>query len=455
MSKEAALRAGNWRNWSGSVHSHPREVIMPASIDELAQRVAEISRAGRHLRVVGAGHSFTPLVGTDDALVSLDRMQGIIRADEAAGTVTVLGGTRLFRLGPDLQARGVAQENMGDINQQSIAGAISTGTHGTGAGFGSIATQVEALTLVTANGDVLECSRAQNAEVFDAARVSLGALGVIAAVTLRVVPAKRVRLVTRRERLSHMLEHLEEYKRDNSHFEFYWFPYTDGGQTKFVNETDDATSGGGLWANFNKIVVENGALWVFSKASQLVPPLAPTICKISLAGISPLNEVNDSHRIYATPRMVRFQEMEYSIPADQFTTVMGEVQARITQRRYKVNFPIECRFVRGDDLWLSTAYGRDSAYIAAHVFRGMPYKDYFAGLEEIFTRYGGRPHWGKHHTRDAAYLAAHYPRWADFQRVRAQMDPNGVFLNDYLRGLFGVDAVVSEGASLAGANAAE
>ena len=455
MSKEATLRAGKWHNWSGSVRSQPREVILAASIEELAQRVSEISRAGRHLRVVGAGHSFTPLAQTDDALLSLDKMQGIIRSDEANDTVTVLGGTRLFHLGPDLQARGLAQENLGDINQQSIAGAISTSTHGTGVGFGSIATQVEGLTLVTADGTVVECSRTQHPEIFEAARVSLGALGVIAAVTLRVVPAKRVRLVTRRERLSHMLEHLEEYKRDNSHFEFYWFPYTDGGQTKFVNETDDAASGGGAWANFNKIVLENGALWVFSKASQFIPPLAPTICRISLAGITPLNEVNYSHLIYATPRMVRFQEMEYSLPAEQFTTVMGEVQARIQERKYKVNFPIECRFVRGDDIWLSTAYGRDSAYIAAHMYRGMPYKDYFAGLEEIFTRYGGRPHWGKHHTRDAAYLAAHYPHWGDFQRVRAQMDPNGVFLNDYLRRLFGVTASVGAEAPLAGANAEE
>ncbi len=438
MSEQTKLRAGKWRNWSGSVRGQPRAIAQPASIDELARQMADFGRAGRQVRVVGAGHSFTPLAQTDDVLMTLDGMQGVISADEDRGTVTVLGGTRLARLGEELHARGVAQENLGDINQQSIAGAISTSTHGTGTGFGSIATQVAGLTLVTAQGDVVECSPEQNPEIFQAARVSLGLLGVVAAVTLRVVPTKKVNLRTRREALTSMLAHLDEYKRANTHFEFYWFPYTDGGQAKFVNATDAPVKQGGAWANFNKIVLENGALKVLSEISRLVPPLAPTVCKISVAGITPIDEVNYSHLIYTTPRLVRFQEMEYSIPAEHFPAVMAEIRERINQKRYKVNFPIECRFVKGDDIWLSTAYGRDSAYIAAHMYRGMPYKEYFAGLEEIYTRYDGRPHWGKLHTRDAAYLAAHYPHWEDFRRVRSQLDPQGVFLNAYLRALFAV-----------------
>src|SRR6185437_11485630 len=231
------LRPGAWSNWSGSVRSKPHEIVLPSSIEDLARQVGELGRARRHVRVVGAGHSFTPLVQTDDVLMSLDNMQGIVGADEARGMVTVLGGTRLYNLGPALHERGVAQENLGDINQQSIAGAISTSTHGTGTGFGSIATQVVGLTLVTASGEVITCSETANPEIFHAAGVSLGMLGVIAAVTLRVVPAKKVNLRTRRESLTSMLAHLDEYKRDNTHFEFYWFPYTDGGQAKFVNES--------------------------------------------------------------------------------------------------------------------------------------------------------------------------------------------------------------------------
>ncbi len=437
------LQGGRWHNWSDSVQCTPRALVFPTDIADLSRLLAGYQREGRHVRVVGAGHSFTPIAQSDDILISLDGMQGILSADEVAGTVTVLGGTRLFRLGEELHARGVAQENLGDINQQSIAGAISTGTHGTGIGFGSIATQVVGLTIVTADGSVITCSESEHSEIFQAARVSLGLLGVIAAVTLRVVPEKRLRLVTRRERLSTMLAQLESYKHDNTHFEFYWFPYTDGGQAKFVNETDDPVTKADFWSNFNKIVLENGALKVLSEISRIAPSLAPTICRVSLAGITPLNEVNYSHRIYATPRMVRFQEMEYSVPADQFPAVMAEVQQRIAERRYKVNFPIECRFARADDIWLSTASQRDSAYIAVHMYQGMPYREYFAGIEEIFVRHNGRPHWGKHHTRDAAYLAAQYPHWQDFRNVRETLDPQGIFLNDYLRQLFAVSAPVT------------
>jgi FAD-linked oxidoreductase len=446
MGKTARLRAGRWQNWSGSVRSTPREVVMPATIADLADRVATLSRAGRHIRVVGAGHSFTPLVQTDDVLISLDRIQGITAVDEARHTVTVLGGTRLYRLGEELSARGVAQENLGDINQQSIAGAISTSTHGTGAGFGSIATQVAGITLVTASGEVIECSAEQNPEIFQAARVSLGMLGVIAAVTLRVVPARRLRMQTRRESLSSCLEHLDEYKHDNAHFEFFWFPYTASGQAKFLNETSDPPTKGGFWTNLNKIVLENGALWLLSKTDQLFPQLSPAICRLSVLGIASTIEVNESYRLYATPRLVRFQEMEYSIPAEHFPAVLDEIRTRIDKERYHVNFPIECRFVHGDDIWLSTAYGRDSAYIAVHMYRGMPYQEYFLGIEEILTRYDGRPHWGKHHTRDAAYLAAHYPHWDDFRRVRAALDPQGIFLNDYLRRLFDAGVPVGAGA---------
>ena len=435
----AKLHKGHWHNWSGSVQSQPREIAQPTSIDELAQQMAAFSRSGRHVRVVGAGHSFTPIAQSNDVLMSLDKLQGIISVDAEQGTATVYGGTRLFHLGPALHKHGLAQENMGDINQQSIAGAISTNTHGTGLGFGSIATQVLALTLVTANGDVVDCSPSENPELFKAAQVSVGTLGVIAKVTLRVVPSKRLRLQTRRERLSTCLEHLEEYQQQNNHFEFYWFPYTDMGQVKFLNETDAPATRSNLWSTFNKLAVENGALWLLSESCRMFPRISPRVSKISVAGITPLNEVNYSHQLYATPRMVKFQEMEYSIPVAQFSTVMGEIQARINERRYRVNFPIECRFVKGDNIWLSTTQGRDSAYIAIHMYRGMEYQRYFREIEEIFTQHEGRPHWGKIHTRDAAYLASVYPHWEDFRRVRAQIDPQGLFLNDYLRTLFAAD----------------
>ena len=431
-----------WRNWSGSVRGAPRTFALPRGVDELSALLAECARTGRHARVVGDGHSFTPLVQTDDLLISLDRMQGVEAVDAERGTVRVWGGTRLKRLGDELLARGLAQENLGDIDVQSIAGAISTGTHGTGTRFGTLATQVAGLTLVTASGDVIECSETHNPDIFKAAQVSLGTLGVIAAVTLRVVPAKRLRFVSRRERVDDCLANLERYKRENSHFEFFWMPYTSWAQAKFLNETGDPPSKGNIFGTLNKLLLENGLYWALSELCRLAPPVSRTVSRVSAWGIASVAETDYSHRLFATPRLVKFQEMEYNIPAEQFPAALAEIRACLARERFNVHFPIECRFVRGDDIWLSPAYQRDSAYIAVHMYRGMPYERYFHAVEEIYQHYDGRPHWGKMHTLDAASLAARYPRWHDFRRVRAALDPGGVFLNDYLRRMLDADGPI-------------
>ncbi len=439
-----ASQKRTWSNWSGSVRCEPREVVRPQSVEELARLIGRYGREGRHVRVVGSGHSFTPLVKSDDVLMSLDGVQGIEAVDKEGGTATVLGGTWLRHLGNALLEQGLAQENLGDIDEQSIAGAISTGTHGTGIRYGSLATQVEGLTLVTAAGELLECSAEQNPDIFKAAQVSLGALGVIAKVRLRVVPAKRLHFVARRERLADCLANLERYKRENSHFEFFWFPYSEWVQAKFLNETEAQANAGGFWSNFNQVVLENGLFGLLSECSRLLPRTAKTISKISAAGISSVDEIDYSHRVYATPRAVRFQEMEYNVPAQDGPTVLKEIRECIEREQFAVQFPVECRFVRADDIWLSPAYERESCYLAVHMYRGMPYQSYFQHIEEIFRRYQGRPHWGKMHTRTAQELAQLYPHWHDFRRVRAALDPQGLLLNDYLRQLFDVDAPVPD-----------
>ncbi len=431
-----------WHNWSGSVRCTPRELATPRSIEELAGLIGEYGRAGRRVRVLGSGHSFTPLVESDDMQLSMEGLRGITAVDEARGTITVLGGTPLNELGEALLRRGLAQENLGDIDVQTITGAISTGTHGTGVRFGTLATQVAGLTLVTAEGALRELSAEREPDTFKAAQVSLGVLGVLAAVTLRVVPAKRLHYQTRRERLPRVMENLERYKQDNSHFEFFWFPYTPWTQAKFTNETAAQPTGSNLWSEFNRVVMENGLFGLLSRISRRVRPMSRTIGKISAAGIASTSAVDYSHRIFATPRVVRFQEMEYNIPAERFGAAIADIQALLARRKFAVHFPIECRFVQGDDIWLSPAYARDSAYIAVHMYKGMPYESYFRAMEEILQAHDGRPHWGKMHTMDAARFAARYPHWHDFRRVRAQLDPNGIFLNDYLRRLLDADGPV-------------
>lgn len=436
----AKQRVTRWSNWSGSVQSTPRQVATPGSLAELTALVKSCAGNGHTIRVVGTGHSFTPLVQTDDVLVSLDRLQGIVAENPERHTVTVWGGTKLKVLGEELFARGVAQENLGDIDVQSIAGAISTGTHGTGITFGTLATQVAGLMLVTASGDILECSPEQHPEIFKAAQVSLGTLGIIAQVTLRVVPTKRLHYRSQRMQLSATLAHLEEFKQANAHFEFYWFPYTEACQVKFMNETALPVSKSSLWGTFNKVVLENDVFWVLSEACRRMPGLCERVSAISGSAVPNVDEVNYSHRQFATPRAVRFQEMEYNIPAAEFAATLTEIKDCITHQRFRVHFPVECRFVRRDDIWLSPAFERDSAYIAVHMYRGMPYQDYFTQIEAILQRHQGRPHWGKMHTCTAAELAELYPRWKDFCRVRAQLDPHGTFLNSYLCALFAVES---------------
>ena len=436
-------RVRRWQNWSASVKGTPKVMAQPASLEELARLVKTYAHEERQVRVVGAGHSFTPLVQTDDILVSLEKMQGIEAVDAAQNLVTIRGGSTLHKLGDDLLARGLAQENLGDIDVQSIAGAISTGTHGTGSNFGTIATQVAGLTLVTANGDILECSEEQNPEIFKAAQTSFGALGIIASVTLRAVPAKRLRYQVRRERLSSVLENLERYKRENSHFEFFLFPHTEWVQAKFMNETEEPATTTNILGTLNKIVLENWVYWLISESCRLVPPFCQTASRISAAGVATVSEVNYSHRLFATPRMVKFQEMEYNLPAEHFPIVLPQVIESIKEHHTNVHFPIECRFVKGDDIWLSPAYQRDSAYIAVHMYKGMPYTAYFRNVEALYQPYQGRPHWGKMHTLDHHRFAQLYPHWNDFLRVRQQLDPQGLFLNDYLREMLGVE--VNEG----------
>ena len=433
---------GQWSNWSGSVKSTPRQVVKPVSIDELAHLMKMYERDERHVRVVGAGHSFTPIAQTDDILLSLENLQGVTNVNVEQNTVTVHGGTWLKNLGDDLFKRGLAQENLGDINVQSIAGAISTGTHGTGIAYGSLATQVEGFTLITADGERLECSAEQNPDIFKAAQVSLGTLGIIAEVTLRVVPAKRLHFKSHRESLEQCVTNVERYKQENDHFEFYWFPYTKWVQTKFLSQTTEPASKSSLWGNFNKIVLENGVYWLLSEWNRRLPQSSKAISNISAQGIASVDEVNYSHLLFSTPRAVRFQEMEYNIPVEHFSAVLAEIEACVERERFEVHFPVECRFVHADDIWLSPAYQREAAYIAVHMYRGMPYQAYFEAIEAIFRRYQGRPHWGKMHTQSAQSLAELYPRWHDFRRVRASLDPKGIFLNEYLTALFDANGVV-------------
>jgi L-gulono-1,4-lactone dehydrogenase len=427
-----------WRNWAGDQQCVPVAVERPASVEELRDAVARAAGGGRTVRVAASGHSFTDIACTDGVMVRLDRMNRVLEVDPVARLAKVEAGILIRDLSEALAGLGLALENLGDIDVQTVAGAISTATHGTGERFGNISAQVEALELVTADGSVVECSRDSDPELWRAARVGVGSLGVIASLTLRCVPAFTIRRHDHPLPLEEALARLDELAGANDHFEFYVFPHTEVALCRESTDLDSAPEPRGRVQEYLlETVLENHAFWLLCTAGRLAPSRIPAINRLipRLTGSSV--KTDRSYRVFSTKRVVRFTEMEYAIPRAAGPEALRRVLEMIERRGFAVPFPIEFRVVAPDDAYLSTAYERDTVYIAVHMFRGMAWEPYFRAVEAIMDDYEGRPHWGKRHFQKAATLAPRYPEWDRFQAVRARLDPEGRFQNEYSRRVLG------------------
>jgi len=409
----------------------------PATEGELAEIVRTAAENGQRVKVVGSGHSFTGIALTDGRLVRLDNYQRLLSTDREQLQVTVEAGIKLQRLYDELWARGLALPNAGDIAYQSISGAVSTSTHGTGREFGGLATQIAGLRLITGTGEIIECSPEAEAEVFSAARVGLGALGVISTITLQCVPAFHLRANEGPMRVDQLLEDLDQHTAENEHFEFFWVPHTGWALTKRNNGTMEAALGRGRWNEWRSdVLMGNYVFGALCRLGRLRPQSIPRIMRL-LPGSGPIEYVDRSYRIFASPRTVRFYEMEYEIPIEAAKEAFGRVRKYIQDSGIMLSFPVEVRFTAPDDIPLSTASGRASCYIAVHVFEGTHYQAYFEAVEDIMDDYGGRPHWGKLHFQTAESLAPRYPQWDAFQAVRKRLDPSGIFANPYLDRVLG------------------
>ncbi|GHB00685.1 FAD-linked oxidoreductase [Streptomyces termitum] len=418
--------------------SRPVREARPASAEELAAEIRRAAEDGLRVKTVGTGHSFTAIAATDGVLVRPDLLTGVRGIDRAAMTVTVESGTPLKRLNVALAREGLSLTNMGDIMEQTVAGATSTGTHGTGRGSASIAAQIRALELVTADGTLMTCSPEENPEVFAAARIGLGALGVVTALTFAVEP---VFLLTAREepmRFDRVLAEFDELHAENEHFEFYWFPHTDNCNTKRNNRSAGPAAPLGRFGGwFEDEFLSNGVFGAACALGRAVPPAIPGIARVSSRALSARTYTDIPYKVFTSPRRVRFLEMEYALPREAATAALRELKAMVEGSPLKVSFPVEVRTAPADDIALSTASGRETAYVAVHLYRGTPHQAYFTAVERIMTAHGGRPHWGKVHTRDAAHLAEAYPRFGEFTALRDRLDPDRRFGNDYLRRVLG------------------
>ncbi|MCS6905768.1 MAG: D-arabinono-1,4-lactone oxidase [Bacteroidia bacterium] len=424
------------QNWSGILQFRPQNLFFPSSLEEIISIVK--SAKGKKIRVIGSCHSWPPLIETEEIVISLKNFQGIEHLDKEKRQATVRAGTQLRYLGHLLYTHGLAMENLGDIDEQSIAGAISTGTHGTGQSFGIIATQVIEITLITAKGEIVTCSNEKEPNLFKAAQVSLGTLGIIALVKLQLVPAYNLECIKSKENFETCLSKVDQYRNQHRNYEFFWFPYSDIVCNKFLNLTDKQPENKPIKKFLVDVVYENGVFKLASEVARIFPNFSPSISQLGAKGISVQKEVHYSHKIYASSRLVRFNEMEYALPAEKGPQAMRELKAWIEKNQIQVHFPVEYRYTKGDDIWLSPAYERDSCFIAVHMYKGMPYQKYFEGVEEILLSYQGRPHWGKLHTQKAEYLSQVYPKLKEFLSWRQSLDPEQIFLNSYLKELLGV-----------------
>lgn len=430
---------GTWRNWGRNQVCRPKEIACPADTDGVANLIRRAARDGRRVRPIGSGHSFTPAALADDIQVRFDRLGRVISADPHSGLVRVGAGIPLHRLNTELEARGLSMTNLGDIDRQTLAGAISTGTHGTGSRFGGLASQIRALQLVTGQGDVVECSADRQPELFAAARVGLGAFGVITEVTLQCEPL--FHLVSDEEPmpLAVVQERFDELVDGNDHFEFFWFPHTGMTMTERHNRCPVGTAPPlPRWRQVvEDEVLANGAFGAIQRAGRLAPATIPALNRVTTRALSARRYSDVSHRVLITPRRVRFREMEYAVPREHTLDLVRGIRDWIDRNGARISFPIEVRVAAADDIWLSTACGRPTGYVAVHQYYRREFEPYFRAVEAIARELSGRPHWGKLHWLGPAELRTRYPRFDDALAVRDQVDPDRTFSGEYTRQVFG------------------
>ncbi|UGS35879.1 D-arabinono-1,4-lactone oxidase [Capillimicrobium parvum] len=425
-----------WANWSGEQRCSPAAIEAPRSEAEVVEAVARAAEAGRTVRVAGSGHSFSDLVCTDGHLLTLSAMAAVLDADPSTGLVRVQGAVTLHDLGHALAGLGLALENQGDIDAQTLAGALATGTHGTGVRWANLSSQVAAMRLVTGGGEVVELD-ASDPDGLRAARVSLGALGVVTEVVLRCVPAFTLERVDEPRPLGEVLDGLDRLADGADHFELWAFPYADRVMTRTSTRSARAPRSRNPRADWVKGHLENEALTLAGRLAGRVPRTVPRLNRAMMRLVTRDVVVDRSHRVYASRRDIRFTELEYALPREQARTAIEGVLDLVARRRLPVAMPIEVRFVAADDAFLSPASGRATCYVAVHQHRGQPFEPYFRAAEELLLGLGGRPHWGKRHWLGAERLASRYPGWEAFAAVRDRLDPEGRFTNASLRRVLG------------------
>jgi len=420
-----------WTNWAGDQGCDPAYIERPGTLDALQKTIARLVERGHRVRASASGHSFTDCALTEGVMIRLDSLTRKLDFDRSSGLFKVEAGAVLHDLNRMLDAEGVAFENLGDIDRQTIAGSISTGTHGTGERFQNVSAQVEALELIAPDGSLVTIDDSEP-DLLRAARVAVGSLGVVYSVTMRTVPAYTINRVDSPKPLREVLGSLDELNAGTDHFEFYVFPGTDVALCRESERTQEPPAPKHPAVVYGQeVMLENWVGKAFSAAVRARPELAPRLAELASKGIGRATKVDSSYKVFASERHIKFTEMEYAVPRERGRELIEGVLDIASRPELHVAWPIEVRFVAGDDSLLSPSHEQDTCYVAVHQDRKLAWEPYFRRVEAHARSLGGRPHWGKRHFRTAADLAPAYPRWDAFQAARARLDPEGVFTNAY------------------------
>ncbi len=433
-----------WQNWSGLESAEPREVLSPATPDEVVAAVRSAREARSTVKMVGTGHSFTGIAAPGEVMLRPDRLTGIVGVDRDAMTVTAYAGTRLKVLNAQLERLGLSLHNMGDIAEQTLAGAVSTGTHGTGGVTAGLAAQLTGFQMVTGAGEALDASGATNRDVFELGRVGLGALGILTTVTFAVEPAFLLEAHEQPMSWDEALDSFDELVADSHHCDMYWFPHTDRMLTKRNTRLDadlsEASPVGRVRGWVDDELLSNTVFGALTAVANRAPAITPRMNQVSARALSARTYSDVAHRVFTSPRRVVFREMEYAVPRAAGLEALREVRRAVDSSDWRISFPVEIRVAPADDVALSTAYERDSFYLAFHTHHRSDWRThaaYLAAMESILREHDGRPHWGKLHTRTAVDLAPAYPRFEEFLALRDRLDPDRLFANPYLRRVLG------------------
>lgn len=423
------------KNWAGNLEFHPKTILTPASTQEASNLVKQQISQNKSIRMRGTGHSWTGLIATDETYLHLDKMQGVIHAQPEKNLITAFGGTKLKLFGEEAFKHKLALPNQGDVNHQSLAGSMSTGTHGTGVTLQSISNQLRAAKIISGSGDIVEFDSEKHPDHIKALAVSMGSMGLITEATVKMLPAYKLKVETFSEDMKTALEKYPDRLKNNRHLEMFYFPVGDWSMVKLMNMTEDAPTARSKMNEVSDLVLEN---WLYEGLNILAGKIGSYkgIDSVMRKFVSHTKKVNWSHLAFPTERTVKFMEMEFNLPIEKFETVFEELKASIKKNNFQTLFPIEIRFVKGDELWLSPAYQRDSVYFAVHTYFTENFRPYFQEMQNIFKRHGGRPHWGKWHSLTHDDLEKVYPKWQDFHKVRLELDPKGLWLNSHLRSMF-------------------